>query len=151
MRPGSGSQSLSAMITRIRCGTISRTEFPTHTQWKSTQIQAAKSCPIPGPGTSASPPVTFLHSTSLFVSRHNAPLTYRRYWEVELIKNLPGRSELWLAQANHIFTQLQETAHSEDYGTSLPSSILQYSMTHEPSLRNRNIFRSATFAQCLQH
>ncbi|KAJ7828052.1 hypothetical protein B0H14DRAFT_2452446 [Mycena olivaceomarginata] len=48
-------------------------------------------------------------------TRHNAPLTYQRHLEVEFIENQPRRSESWLAQANHIFTQLQETAHSEDY------------------------------------
>jgi hypothetical protein len=86
-----------------------------------------------------------------FFSRHNASLTYQRQLVVRSIENQPQGSESWLAQANHIFTQLQETAHSEDYGTSLSSSILQYLMTHEPSLHNRNQFRTPTFAQCLQH
>ncbi|KAJ7887316.1 hypothetical protein B0H14DRAFT_1275173 [Mycena olivaceomarginata] len=47
-------------------------------------------------------------------TRHNASLTYQCLW-VGLIEHQPRGSESWLAQANHIFTQLQETAHSEDY------------------------------------
>ncbi|KAJ7739107.1 hypothetical protein B0H14DRAFT_2542709, partial [Mycena olivaceomarginata] len=38
----------------------------------------------------------------------------RHLW-VRLIKPQSHGSESWLAQANHIFTQLEETAHSEDY------------------------------------
>ncbi|KAJ7712065.1 hypothetical protein B0H14DRAFT_689913 [Mycena olivaceomarginata] len=67
-------------------------------------------------------------------TRHNAPLTYKRYLEVELIENQPRRSESWLVQANHIFTQLRETAHSEDY-----------------VCVTEICFVLQTFAQCSQH
>ncbi|KAJ7825674.1 hypothetical protein B0H14DRAFT_1284496 [Mycena olivaceomarginata] len=44
--------------------------------------------------------------------RHNTSLTYRRcLW----VQSFEPYSASWLAQANHIFTQLQKTAHSEDY------------------------------------
>ncbi|KAJ7871705.1 hypothetical protein B0H14DRAFT_207096 [Mycena olivaceomarginata] len=45
-------------------------------------------------------------------TRHNTSLTYRRRLCVQLFEPY---SVSWLAQANHIFTQLQKTAHSEDY------------------------------------
>ncbi|KAJ7712071.1 hypothetical protein B0H14DRAFT_689969 [Mycena olivaceomarginata] len=49
-------------------------------------------------------------------TRHNTSLTYQRLLVCfKSIEHQPRGSELWLAQANHIFTQLQGTAHSEDY------------------------------------
>jgi hypothetical protein len=92
------------------------------------------------------PPLNFL-----VFSRHNASLTYQRCLWVGWVEHRPLGSESWLAQANHIFTQLQEMAHPENYGTSLSSLILQYLMTHIPSLCNRHRFHAQTFAQCLQH
>jgi hypothetical protein len=59
------------------------------------------------------PPLNFL----VFFSRYNASLTSQRHLWVRLIKPQSHGSESWLAQVNHIFTQLEETAHSEDYGT----------------------------------
>jgi hypothetical protein len=90
--------------------------------WTYISSMTEKSCPAPGSGTPACRLLSAPHF--LLFSRFDSNRAQYPEFVLSAYTSPEVNSKFWMAQANHIFAQLETTSNFKNYGASLLCSIL---------------------------